>query len=277
MERHDGRVARYHGFDERYDGRVARYDGFDERHDGRVERHDGFDERYIGRVKRHDGDDERYHDHDEHDDGRVERHESRVEEHEGRPIDVSAWPGPCDPGHGWLRPRPMLLDRPIVLRAFERLDAQLAAASVRADLFLVGGAVMCLVHPARPSTKNVDGGFTEPQAVRRAAQTVAGELDLPDDWLDDAAKGFVPPNAGYERWQVFPNLTVSTADTETLPAMKCAAARTDADVADRPTLSGILGLTSSDQILDVVLRYFHADRLPVRSRLLLEETFDEGS
>jgi hypothetical protein len=170
----------------------------------------------------------------------------------------------------------MLLDRPTILRAFEHLDAQLAASGVRAELFLVGGAVMCLVHQARPSTKDVDGWFTEPQAVRAAARVVAGELDLPDDWLNDAAKGFVPVNAGYERWQVFPNLSVSTVDTETLLAMKCAAGRTDADAGDIRTLAGILGLGTAEQVLGVVLRYFPEERLPVRTRLLLEEMFDDG-
>ena len=56
-----------------------------------------------------------------------------------------------------------LLDRDTIVDALGRLDSQLAA------LFLVGGAVMCLVHNARPSTKDVDGWFSEPQAVRAAA------------------------------------------------------------------------------------------------------------
>lgn len=171
----------------------------------------------------------------------------------------------------------MLLDRATIANAFARLDAELAARGVRAELFLVGGAVMCLVHHARPSTKDVDGWFTEPQVVRAAARAVAGELGLPDDWLNDAAKGFVPPNAGYERWQALPNLTISTVDTATLLAMKCAAARTDADAGDIRTLAGALGLTSTAQVLAVVTKYFPEDRLPVRSRLLLEELFDDGA
>lgn len=171
----------------------------------------------------------------------------------------------------------MLLDRSTIVDALARLDAELGARSVRAELFLVGGAVMCLVHRARPSTKDVDGWFTEPQAVRSAARAVAGELGLPEDWLNDAAKGYVPPNAGYDRWQAFPNLTVSTVDAETLLAMKCAAARTDEDAADIRTLAGVLGLGTSARILEVVGRYFPAERLPVRLRLLLEEMFDDGA
>ncbi len=173
--------------------------------------------------------------------------------------------------------RPMtLLTRDGIIQALERLDAELSRRGVRAELFLVGGAVMCLVHNARPSTQDVDAWFTEPQVVREAVRAVATDLDLPEDWLNDAAKGFVPQNAGYETWQVLPHLTISTVDARTLLAMKCAAARGEVDAADIRILTRLLGLTTSDEVLRVVLEYFPPERLPVRVRLLLEEMFDEG-
>jgi hypothetical protein len=166
-----------------------------------------------------------------------------------------------------------LLTRELIEEALGALDSELAAGGARATLYVVGGAAMALVHHARESTRDVDAWFSEPTAVRNAAKRVAERLDLPDDWLNDAAKAFVPAEAGFERWRSLPNLEVLMADARTLLAMKCAAARTNEDAGDIRVLASHLNLQTAESVLAVLRAYYPEEQLPVRSRLLIEELF----
>ncbi|MBM4368048.1 MAG: hypothetical protein FJ102_17680 [Deltaproteobacteria bacterium] len=167
----------------------------------------------------------------------------------------------------------MLLDADAIAAALEALDVQLGKSGVRAELFLVGGAVLCVVHNARPATRDVDGWFVPATAVRESAAAVARERGLPEDWLNDAAKGFLPANAGFTRWREWPHLVVSVAEPRTLLAMKVAAARTERDADDIRFLARVLGLQTAAEVLVVATAYYPAEQLPVRAQLLVEELF----
>ncbi|HWF86850.1 MAG TPA: hypothetical protein VG222_18460, partial [Vicinamibacterales bacterium] len=88
---------------------------------------------------------------------------------------------------------------------------------------------------------------------------------------------YVPANAGYDTWQALSHLTIAVVDAPTLLAMKCAAARTAEDASDIRFLAQHLGLHSSKAILHLVGGYIPEAQLPVRTRLLLEEMFDDGA
>jgi len=69
------------------------------------------------------------------------------------------------------------LNAPQILRLFAALNYELAQR-------------LCLVFHAREATRDIDALLVPAAELRLAAQTVSGNEGLPDNWLNDAVKGF---------------------------------------------------------------------------------------
>ena len=154
------------------------------------------------------------------------------------------------------------------------LDTELAKDGVIGELYLVGGAVMCLVLDARPATRDVDAFFKPAQIIRRAAARVAARAGVPATWLNDSVKGFLSPRGDYAPYLELENLRVFTAEPHYLLAMKCAAMRLGEefhDLDDVRYLLRHLDITTVEQALAVVTRYFDESRLAPKTHLALEE------
>lgn len=157
------------------------------------------------------------------------------------------------------------------------LDTKLAAVGARADIYLVGGAAIALSFDDTRATRDLDAVFVPTEAVRQAVAAVAQDEDLLADWLNDAVKGFVPPGVDQAQRVVFESehLRVCTASAEHLLAMKVAASRVERDRSDLELLVRQLGLTSSDQALDVARACLGPGYpIPPRAMYLLDEIFD---
>jgi hypothetical protein len=161
-----------------------------------------------------------------------------------------------------------------IRRLFELLDAELAAVDAVGEVYLVGGAVLCLALDARDSTRDVDAFFRPARLVRQAARRVAARAGVPDAWLNDAVKGFLSPRGSFEPYLELPHLKVLVASPAYLLAMKCAALRLGEefhDLEDVRFLLRYLDISTVEEALAVVTRYFDERQLPPKTRLALEE------
>jgi hypothetical protein len=164
-----------------------------------------------------------------------------------------------------------------ILRAFRALNDELAGAGVKAEVGIVGGAAMLLAFNAREATRDVDAVFSPVSSVRAAAARVAAAQGLPRDWLNDAAKGYMPADTQPRSILLdLPHLAVWTPPAQYLLAMKAIAARFDShDAADLRTLIAHLGLSRAEQVLQVIERYYPRNQIPAKTQFFLEELFEQ--
>ena len=163
-----------------------------------------------------------------------------------------------------------------MLRAFMALNDELAGAGIKGEVGIVGGAAMLLGFNAREATRDVEAIFEPASALRAAALKVAEAQGLPADWLNDAAKGFMPVNTQPRTLVLdLPNLSVWTPPPQYLLAMKAIAARFDSqDAADLRTLVRHLGLRRVEEVLETVERYYPRNQIPAHTQFFLEELFE---
>jgi len=162
---------------------------------------------------------------------------------------------------------------------FGALDRELGAASTIGEVYVVGGAALCLALRARPSTRDVDAYFEPSRAVREAAARVAASHDVSEAWLNDAVKGYLSPSGRYRPFLDLPNLKVLTAEPEYLLAMKCLAFRLGAefhDEADVRFLLRVLDIERYDAAVEAITQYYPLERFPQKTLYALEEILGEA-
>ena len=154
------------------------------------------------------------------------------------------------------------------------LNTELGVSDIRGEVYLVGGAVMCLVYGARAATRDVDAWFRPATLIRQAAARVAARAAMPDNWLNDAVKRYLGSRGEFDPFLELSHLTVFVAHPEYLLAMKCAAMRLGEefhDVDDVRYLLRFLNISTADEALRIVTKYFDAAWLQPKTRLALEE------
>jgi hypothetical protein len=128
-----------------------------------------------------------------------------------------------------------LLTRQDIINALERLGQLAAADGYTLHLLVVGGAAMVLGYNARQSTHDIDAVFLPPpeaRVIRAWATAIAQDYGWPEDWLNDAAKGYLIGMSHGPLLVQASGIEVRQPAVEQLLAMKLCAWRDDVDIAD---------------------------------------------
>jgi Nucleotidyltransferase of unknown function (DUF6036) len=159
-------------------------------------------------------------------------------------------------------------------RLFELLNQELGRSETQGELFLVGGAVMCLAYAARPSTQDVDAVFRPPTQVREAAARVAVRAKVKADWLNDAVKGYVSSRGDFVPFLELDHLRIMMARPEYLLAMKCLAMRIGAEFHDEDDvryLLRLLEIRTYEKAVTIITKYYPLERFPQKTLYALAE------
>jgi len=159
-----------------------------------------------------------------------------------------------------------------ILIAFKKLNEALLDDGSKAEMCIVGGAVMCLVFNARQQTKDVDAIFHPKAKVYRLAKVVAEEIGLPEDWLNDSAKAYL--NNRLEQVEVLrmSHLTIFAPSAKYMLAMKCLAARIGTkDEGDIEFLIKYLRLTKTEEVMNIVSSFYDSKLIQPKTQYMIEE------
>jgi hypothetical protein len=159
-----------------------------------------------------------------------------------------------------------------ILDALRALGEELTSQDIRGQVFIVGGAAMALAYSTRRVTKDIDAVFEPKGAIYAAAEKVAEERGLPEDWLNDAAKAFMPGSDAEARpVPDIEGIEVTTASPRYLLAMKLMAMRFGEDDEDIEILLDQCGVHSAQEALELLERMYPAQEPPAKTRFFLAE------
>jgi hypothetical protein len=165
------------------------------------------------------------------------------------------------------------MERRQILELLSQLNDELRRQDLKGEICIYGGAAMCLVYQARPSTKDIDAVFVPARTMREAIRRVAEANSLPSDWINDGVKGFVVEH-GSRVFLELSHLRVLVPPPDYLLAMKTLAARVDAtDREDVQVLIRELQIKSADEVFRILKTYYPRQEIRPATQYFIEELF----
>ena len=164
-----------------------------------------------------------------------------------------------------------------IIQLLELLNEKLKSDNVDGEIYIFGGAVMCLVMNTRAATYDIDTLFSPKLEIYKYAKEIAAEEGLPENWLNDGVKDFVSQKAETKIYAEHSNLIIFAGTPEYIFAMKAKSARTDNanEVQDLKELIAHLNIQSFSDAESIISKYYPADQILPKTRFLIEELLDK--
>lgn len=150
---------------------------------------------------------------------------------------------------------PQELDKDDIHGLLVRLGERLDARGITAELYIVGGAAMALAYNSQRVTGDIDAIIIPSDVVLDEAAAMAAEFGLDPEWLNDKVRMSLPNSPDPSPREAFSarGISVRVASPEYLLGMKSTTSRmSDKDKGDAARLCRLLGIETTDQLIDVV-------------------------
>ena len=167
-----------------------------------------------------------------------------------------------------------LFERKDIQRFIELFAQKLNDAGVKGKVSIVGGAAISLqyVHD-RDSTTDIDALLPQSPAVHSVIEEISKSENLPENWINDAVKAYVPFEVGTMWMDLFSvgEVSVRVASAELLLAMKLRADRGSRDRGDIHKLLEICGCRSIMEVQEIFERFYHQEVMGERTSLIVQK------
>jgi len=165
------------------------------------------------------------------------------------------------------------MNRAEIVALLTEVGRRLADRGIEGEMYVVGGAAIALSYDERRTTRDIDAVFEPKRLIYDVAAAIGEERALPQNWLNDAVKGFLAsPDVDAVHVLEVPGLRVAAGSPRMLLAMKVLAHRVGEDDDDVRLLASELGLSDAAQVLDLA-EDVYGDTLDAAARFFVEEIF----
>ena len=171
-----------------------------------------------------------------------------------------------------------LLDHERINELLTELGRRCAAIGLSVEMFVVGGGAIALAYSEDRATRDIDAVFEPKMRVYEVAKTMASELGLPQDWLNDGVKGLLPDfeDSGRQFTVVSEGIRIVVPSPEYLFAMKAVSARIGVDDDDVRLLGTRIGIKTVDEAYEAVEKFYRRERISAKAGFYIQTIFQAG-